>query len=116
MRKRRAENREAHLAYRRSYYERTKDKHAAWNINTYRKRKYGLTPTAFRALWNTQHGRCAVCRTPLVLKRGGYAIDHRHADGRVRGLLCQRCNVLVGHLESVLAEQARQYILGYTAP
>ena len=45
-----------------------------------------------------QDGRCAVCRSTETGTRGEFFdIDHDHATGVVRGLLCRRCNLGVGH-------------------
>jgi hypothetical protein len=61
--------------------------------------KYGLTPAQYEELWAGQDGRCAVCRSALV-KAGMKScnIDHCHATGRVRGILCRRCNWGMGIL------------------
>jgi hypothetical protein len=42
--------------------------------------------------------KCAVCRAADPGKRG-WQIDHCHATGRVRGLLCIHCNLALGHLK-----------------
>lgn len=43
------------------------------------------------ALRQHQEGRCAVCRLERTL-----VVDHDHASGLVRGLLCTRCNIMEG--------------------
>ena len=42
-----------------------------------------------------QNGRCAICGRPET-EAGGLAVDHCHATGKVRGLLCTLCNTALG--------------------
>ncbi len=71
--------------------------------------RYGLSPEGFTALFVEQEGKCAICD----LVRGDLCVDHCHATGRVRGLLCRECNVAIGFLKenhAVMLSAAR-YIL-----
>lgn len=66
-------------------------------------RTYNLAPGEYDALLRLQEGRCALCRRRPVSRR--LAVDHDHATGRVRGLLCaddeRGCNhVVVGLIEA----------------
>lgn len=57
-------------------------------------RKYGLTRLQYLAMQDLQSGRCAICdRMP---DERGLVVDHCHASGRVRKLLCNNCNALLG--------------------
>lgn len=58
-------------------------------------RQYGLTPTDFDAMLETQGGRCAICRGDDHNGRN-WCVDHDHATGAVRGLLCTDCNIGLG--------------------
>lgn len=51
----------------------------------------------FTQMLIAQSGRCAACGDPMVGEREP-AIDHCHETGRVRGLLCIRCNSAEGML------------------
>ena len=51
-------------------------------------RDFGLAPEAFDVLLDIQRGACAICRVPMASPH----VDHDHATGRVRGLLCSGCN------------------------
>ena len=74
-----------------------------------RLRKYALTDTEFEALVDRQEGRCAICQR---VPDGPLAIDHDHATGRVRGLLCRMCNLGIGHLrdDPALLRAALSYL------
>jgi 5-methylcytosine-specific restriction endonuclease McrA len=61
-------------------------------------RKYGITESDYEAMLQRQRGLCAVCGEPPGQKR--LHVDHDHATGRVRELLCTPCNTLAGHLGS----------------
>ena len=64
-------------------------------------RRFDLTPEAYNVMVAQQNGRCAICGTD---QPGGgrykdkFHVDHDHATGKVRGLLCQTCNVGLGKL------------------
>lgn len=63
------------------------------------KRKYGLTPEDIFRMMAKQSGKCAICDRMLDPSTcNGMHIDHCHATGRVRGLLCGCCNTSIGKL------------------
>lgn len=65
-----------------------------------RKAKYGLTQVTWDALFEAQGRRCASCGSQTSKRvRGGWATDHDHATGRVRGILCTLCNIALGACE-----------------
>jgi len=93
----RPEVREAQKEWQKKEYHRTKDKHRAYRIN----RIYGLTEEDYTYLLVKQNGCCAICKTNVSTrdKTGNpqrFSIDHNHTTGKVRGLLCGRCNTALG--------------------
>lgn len=60
-------------------------------------RQYGLTREGHAALVAEQAGTCAICKTACSTGRD-LAVDHDHTTGKVRGLLCQACNVTLGQM------------------
>jgi hypothetical protein len=52
--------------------------------------KYGVLWGFRQALWSSQNGQCAICSCAIEVL-GGH-IDHDHATGRIRGMLCRDCN------------------------
>lgn len=52
------------------------------------KHKYGLGKDDLQELYDKQVGLCGICLDAL----DKFAVDHDHATGKVRGLLCYPCN------------------------
>lgn len=65
-------------------------------------RDYGISLAEYNAMLTAQGGRCAICRKTEAeshTKRGqSLVVDHCHATGRVRGILCSMCNSALGLL------------------
>lgn len=62
----------------------------------YIRRQYGITIDEYDAILEKQGGGCAICKGDTK-GRGRYHVDHCHETGKVRGLLCAKCNILLGH-------------------
>lgn len=59
--------------------------------------RFKMTLDEYDAMLAAQGGRCAACRTDQPGGRWArFSVDHDHATGLVRGLLCLRCNRAVG--------------------
>lgn len=54
---------------------------------------YGITKGWYESTLIAQKGVCAICKTPSV---DSLHVDHNHANGNVRGLLCSKCNMAIG--------------------
>ena len=76
---------------------RSHPKFKEWQRISKLRRLHRLTPDAFAALLAAQGGRCAICGTDERPKKNWH-IDHDHTTGRIRGLLCVRCNNALGLL------------------
>jgi hypothetical protein len=62
-----------------------------------RLRKFGMTLLDFQALIQKQEGKCAICGySDLTDSKFFPHVDHDHATGRMRGLLCSSCNFGLG--------------------
>lgn len=60
------------------------------------RRKYGITLQQWDALFQAQGEGCAGCQRSKELSGRRLAVDHNHATRAVRGLLCFRCNTIIG--------------------
>lgn len=59
-----------------------------------RQRKYKeYTPGLFDELYLEQRGRCAICGTHQSELKTALCIEHNHDTNKIRGLLCNRCNI-----------------------
>lgn len=63
-----------------------------------RLRRTGCTPEKFAELMEAQQGRCAICSS--VMKKP--CVDHCHSTGKIRELLCAKCNSGIGQLQDSL--------------
>ena len=61
------------------------------------KKKYGMTPEDYTAMYRKQEGKCLICNRFF----GGLVVDHDHVTGEVRGLLCRKCNGVLGWIETM---------------
>lgn len=72
--------------------------------------RFGIGLREYEAMFLAQKGCCAICDKPETATRKGkpiaLAVDHHHATGTVRQLLCAACNKLIG-----LAEERRDVLL-----
>jgi hypothetical protein len=118
-----ADSKEVKKLKRRNYYFANKEKIIAKVLNRYNqkkdeivvgrkwqriKRKYGLTKEAYETMEKQQGYKCAVCK-----KRKIEVVDHCHANGHVRGLLCKGCNRDISILDNPeLLESAKRYKYG----
>ncbi len=74
--------------------------------------RFNLTTEQFNTLLSKQENRCAVCsrhfETEMLAlgnnkKSNRPHVDHDHASGKVRGLLCSQCNTAIGLLSDNVA-------------
>ena len=61
--------------------------------------RFGITLDEYNKMHDAQAGLCKICGNPEELDRR-LAVDHNHETGKVRGLLCFKCNVILGHIEA----------------
>lgn len=60
-----------------------------------RKKRYGLSAEDYDRMVDAQGGCCAICKAPTTPLQ----VDHNHITGKVRRLLCRRCNLGLGYFQ-----------------
>jgi Recombination endonuclease VII len=65
------------------------------------RREHGITLADYEAQLAEQGGVCAICGTGEPRAGKHFAVDHDHASGARRGLLCMFCNTRLGVLEDL---------------
>jgi len=92
------------------------------DVRKHLRRKYGMTLEQYNFLFEKQKGLCALCRKPETTKRNSksdsperLAVDHCHDTGRIRGLLCFKCNTAVGSIgdDEESARRVVEYLGSY---
>lgn len=61
------------------------------------KKKYGITPEQHTLMLIQQNDCCAICNRHKSEFKKSLCVDHDHATGKVRALLCRNCNLLLGY-------------------
>lgn len=108
-----AKNRDFWRAKRRDYYYKHKDnpEFKRQMRNSVLQHDFGITIEQYEALSETQNGLCAICKNVCASGKQ-LAVDHNHTTGKVRGLLCRRCNQGIGLFEDepALLQGAAEYL------
>lgn len=79
--------------------------------------RFGITQDDYLSMLEKQNGKCAICGMAVEeYNQKHFHIDHDHNTGKIRGLLCFRCNYCIGWMgENVdILERAIQYLKGET--
>ena len=58
-------------------------------------RKYGLTFDEYNTRLSEQNSKCDICKEDLDLGKHT-CVDHCHTTGKTRGILCRKCNTVLG--------------------
>lgn len=85
------------------------------------KKNFGITLEYYYSLLENQNYNCAICKqkeTKIDPRSGlpfALAVDHCHNSGKIRGLLCMKCNRALGLLEddSERLRNAADYLDSY---
>jgi hypothetical protein len=73
---------------------------------------YGITSEEYDQIFLEQDGKCKICGIHQNELKRNLAVDHNHMTGKVRGLLCTKCNTVLGLVndDPVLLIKAEEYL------
>jgi hypothetical protein len=85
------------------------------------KKQYGLTVDMYNSILADQNMSCAICNIHIDDYKGVYGkgkkvnnftVDHCHTSGKVRGLTCFRCNLMLGYAQDnpTVLEKGAMYL------
>ncbi len=100
-------NKEEIQAYQKEYHKINRVKNKSRFKNNELKRKFGITLDQYNQMVLDQNNLCAICNKfetrndPRTNSPMSLAVDHDHATGKVRGLLCNCCNYGLGLFEDL---------------
>lgn len=82
------------LEYNRTW--RKENKHLVRQANL--KKAYGLDLLTYKKILGKQNNACGICGVKNNSNLKSLFVDHCHATGKIRGILCQKCNTGLGFL------------------
>jgi len=93
--------------YRKKNKKRLDKYYSEWSKNNQNKkrnahllRKFGINLEQYNTLLQLQKGKCAICgRKEASNSKPNLSVDHDHKTGNIRGLLCNRCNIVLGLID-----------------
>lgn len=93
----REQNREKAKAYAKEYYKNNPPSSTEVRRRKL-KHKFGITLDQYNKMFEEQQGCCAICGKHQTEFKRRLAVDHNHKTGKVRALLCDKCNWALGML------------------
>ena len=91
-------------------------KPASWRTEQEMRYRYKIDIFTYKTALRIQKYTCAVCPRKFTKKYGKYPpnIDHCHKTGIVRGILCRRCNLVLGQINDSIqhAQNLIKYLKG----
>jgi hypothetical protein len=80
------------------------------------KKTLGLTEAQVGGLFRRSAGKCSICGRDFERTgKGAACVDHCHVTGRVRGVLCSRCNTILGFADDdpLILKAAEEYLYAF---
>ena len=110
------ENTQSRRDYAKRYAALRLDADSQYGQHSRRRARYGILPDEYLTMYEQQNGLCAICNNPERATYKGrirsLAVDHDHATGKIRSLLCNSCNNGLGRFldKPALLRAAADYL------
>lgn len=90
----------------------TADGYVEYQKDCYLKHKYSITLDDYNQMMSDQNGQCKICSRDISNGGKSVHVDHCHDSGKVRGLLCDKCNRGLGYFDenSEWLKKAAKYL------
>jgi hypothetical protein len=107
-----------------AWAKKNREENPGYYMTKHRKYKYGLLEEDYNRMVCEQGGRCYICGKLETVKSSGkrqrireLGVDHNHKTGKVRKLLCARCNSVIGFVDEdiMLVEKILSYLREFNA-
>jgi Recombination endonuclease VII len=86
-------------------------------LNRMLKHAYGISLEEYEAMVEAQNGLCKLCEQAETFIHFGrvarLSVDHDHDTGEIKGLLCNSCNVALGHLQILRKKKLLKKAIAY---
>jgi len=101
-------NCETQKRWKLAHPEQVKDMNRDWCYRT----KYGISLVQYNELLKRQNNVCLLCGNETAYRTKGrnLFVDHNHKNKEIRGLLCSRCNTMIGQIETVGITKIIEYL------
>jgi hypothetical protein len=98
---------------KKNWYLKNKDRICKIERDRSRFKLYGITIEDYEKMLVEHSYRCAICGIHQIDLEKSLNIDHDHKTGKIRGLLCIGCNLLVGRIEDLGLTDILKYFEKY---
>lgn len=87
-------------------------------IRTMKLKKFGVSYDEFLKRVKKQNYSCEICEKKFGIKiKNLPVLDHNHKNGKIRGIICSNCNILLGHIndEIKFLDNFKSYLIKYNS-
>jgi len=95
--------RKANTDYAREWNRKNRDSSRRTKYKVHLRSAYNISVAEYEKMSLSQMGLCAICDEPPGNMKPRLVVDHNHETGKVRGLLCGGCNILLGNAKDSIA-------------